>query len=79
MCEPLLLNSMEFVYPLKVLKEKEAKCIKIVSIVMPKDLCKSPKVLKTKLMKKFQKSKNSKISFMWWLSVQNYLHKIGKV
>ena len=52
MCEPLLLNSMEFVYPLKVLKEKEAKCIKIVSIVMPKDLCKSPKVLKTKTYEK---------------------------
>ena len=55
MCEPLLLNSMEFVYPLKVLKEKEAKCIKIVSIVMPKDLCKSPKVLKTKTYEKVSK------------------------
>ena len=55
MCEPLLLNSMEFVYPLKVLKEKEAKCIKIVSIVMPKDLCKSPKVLKTTTYEKVSK------------------------
>ena len=56
MCEPLLLNSMEFVYHLKVLKEMRLNVLKIVSIVMPKRFrIKVQKYYRQKFMKKVSK------------------------